>query len=70
MLARAGTPPAVVNLLNREIARFLHGAEVRERLLKSGIESVGSSAQEFAGIIRDDMRIKGKIIRDAGIRME
>lgn len=70
ILARAGTPPAVVNLLHRETARYLRTAEAKERLLKAGIEAVGNTPAEFAAIIRDDMTIKGKIIRDAGIRME
>ena len=70
ILARAGTPPMVVNLLHREIARYLHSPEAKERLLKAGIEAVGNTPQEFAAMIRDDIRIKGKIIREAGIRME
>jgi len=70
VLARAGTPPALVNVLYREIARYLHSPEARERLLKAGIEAVGNTLREFAAIIREDMRIKGRIIREAGIRME
>lgn len=70
VLALTGTPAAVVNLLHREMARYLHSPEGRERLLKAGIEAIGNTPAEFAAIIREDMRIKGKIIRDAGIRME
>lgn len=70
VLARMGTPAAVVNLLHREMARYLHSPEGRERLLKAGIEAIGNTPAEFAAIIREDMRIKGKIILDAGIRME
>ncbi|HTD89272.1 MAG TPA: tripartite tricarboxylate transporter substrate binding protein, partial [Burkholderiales bacterium] len=61
---------AVVNLLHREIARYLHSPEAKERLLKAGIEAVGSTPEEFAAIIREDIRHKGKIIREAGMRME
>jgi tripartite-type tricarboxylate transporter receptor subunit TctC len=70
ILSRAETPSAVVNFLHREIARYLHTADARERLLRAGIEAVGNTPEEFAAIIRDDMARKGKIIRDAGIRME
>jgi tripartite-type tricarboxylate transporter receptor subunit TctC len=70
VLARAGTPPAVVNLLHREIARYMRTPEAKERLLKAGIEAVGNTPAEFAAIIRDDMAIKGKVIREAGIRMD
>lgn len=70
VLARAGTPGVVVNLLQREIARYLHSTEGKERLLKAGIEAVGNTPAEFAAIIHEDMRVKGKIIRDVGMRME
>ncbi len=70
ILARAGTPLHVVNLLHREIARYLHSADGKARLLKAGIEAVGNTPAEFATIIREDMRVKGRIIREAGIRME
>ena len=70
VLARAGTPPAVVNLLHREIARYMRTPEAKERLLKAGIEAVGNTPAEFAAIIRDDMAVKGKVIREAGIRMD
>jgi tripartite-type tricarboxylate transporter receptor subunit TctC len=70
ILARAGALPDVVNLLHREIARYLHSADAKARLLKAGIEAVGNTPAEFAAIIREDMKVKGKIIREAGIRME
>jgi tripartite-type tricarboxylate transporter receptor subunit TctC len=70
ILGRAGTPPAVIKVLHREIARYLHTPDAKERMLKAGIEAVGNTPAEFAAIIRDDMTIKGKIIRAAGIRME
>ena len=70
ILSRAGTPPAVVNLLHREIARYLRTADAKERLLRAGIEAVGNTPDEFAAIIRDDIKSKGRIIRDAGIRMD
>jgi tripartite-type tricarboxylate transporter receptor subunit TctC len=70
ILARAGTPPGVVNLLNREVVRYLRTPDAKERLLKAGIEAVGNTSAEFAVIIKDDMTRKGKIIREAGIRME
>jgi tripartite-type tricarboxylate transporter receptor subunit TctC len=70
MFTRAGTPPAIVDLLNREIGQFLRQPEITERLFKAGVEVVASTAQEFAAMIRTEMKVKGKIIRDAGIRME
>jgi len=70
VLARAGTPSAIVTRLHREIVEFLGTPETRERFLRAGIEVVGSTPAEFAAVIKDDMARKGKVIRAAGIRMD
>jgi tripartite-type tricarboxylate transporter receptor subunit TctC len=70
VFAPAATPAAIVNLLNREIVQFLNVLSTRERLLKAGIEVVGSSPAQFAAAIKSDMARIGKIIRDAGIRTD
>jgi tripartite-type tricarboxylate transporter receptor subunit TctC len=69
LFARAGTPPAVLDLLHREVAQFLRQPDTTERMFKSGIEVVANTPQEFAESIRTEMKVKGRIIRDAGIRM-
>jgi tripartite-type tricarboxylate transporter receptor subunit TctC len=70
MFTRAGTPPAVIVLLHREIAQFLKQPEISERLFKAGVDVVASTPQEFAAMIRTEMKVKGAIIQKAGIRME
>jgi tripartite-type tricarboxylate transporter receptor subunit TctC len=67
---RAGTPAAVIAMLNREMAQFLQRPDTVERLFNAGVEVVASTPQEFAQMIRTEMKVKGKIIRDAGIRMD
>jgi tripartite-type tricarboxylate transporter receptor subunit TctC len=70
MFARAGTAPAILGVLHREITQFLKRPETVERLFTAGVDVVASSPQEFAEMIRTEMKVKGKIIKDAGIRME
>lgn len=70
MFAPAKTPAAVINRLNRETVRVLNRADVKEKFLNVGAEVVGSSPQEFAATIRSEMARMGKVIRDAGIRVE
>jgi tripartite-type tricarboxylate transporter receptor subunit TctC len=70
VFAPAATPAAIVNLLNREMVQFLNVPSTRERLLKAGIEVVGSTPAQFAAAIKSDMARIGKIIRDAGIRTD
>ena len=70
MFTRAGTSQPVIALLNREIVQFLTRPETVERLFSAGVDVVASTPLEFAEMIRTEMRVKGKIIKDAGIRMD
>ena len=70
MFAPARTPAAIVNRLNSEIVQFLAKPDVKERFLKAGVETVGSSPREFAATIKSEMARLGKLIRDVGIRDE
>ncbi len=65
----ARTPPALVSRLNQEIARVLNKPEVKERHFSIGVETVASSPEEFAALIRRDIDRWGKVIKDAGIRV-
>lgn len=68
--APAKTPAAIVEQLNRESVRVLNTPEVKERLFNTGNEVVASSRAEFAAYMKADMQKMGKIIKDAGIRVE
>ena len=68
--APAKTPTAIINRLNQEFVRVLNGADVKEKLLNSGVEAAGNSPEQFAATIKADMTTVGKLIKDAGIRAE
>jgi len=70
VFAPAGTPAAIVNRLNSEIAKFLQRPEVRERFLATGVETVGSTPAEFTATVQAEVAKWGKLIREAGIRDE
>ena len=70
ILAPAGTPQAVVAKLHEAIVRALAQPEVRERLMSEGAEVIGSTPEAFAAHITAELARMGKLIRDAGIRME
>lgn len=70
LFAPSRTPAAIIRLLNQESAQFLKTAEVKERFFKVGVETVGSSPEEFAAVIKSDMTKMAKVIKDAGIREE
>ena len=70
IFAPAGTPTTIVNRLNQEIVRVLNQADVKEKFLNAGTETVGNSPGEFSVFIKSDMARMGKVIKAAGIRAE
>lgn len=45
-------------------------ADIKEKFLASGVETVASSPEQFAAAIKSEMAMLGKVIKDAGIRAE
>lgn len=65
--APAKTPEPVLTRLNQEIVRFIHTPDAKERLIKFGVEPVGSSPEELTAIMKSEMVRLGKVIKSAGI---
>ncbi len=55
LLAPAGTPPAIVQKLQAEVARVVRLPDVRERMAQLGIEAEGGTAEEFAKVIATEI---------------
>jgi tripartite-type tricarboxylate transporter receptor subunit TctC len=70
ILAPAGTPATIVNRLNQAIVQALKPAETREKLLNAGLEVVGSSPEQLAAAMKTETVTLGKVIKDAGIRID
>ena len=68
--APAGTPPAILALLNRETVAVLRAPEVKQRFFNAGVESVGSTARVFAATIKSESERLGAVIKKAGLRGE
>ena len=68
VMAPRGTPAAIVNRLNQEVARVLNGEDVKQKLFNSGSEVVANSPEAFAGKIRVDIERIGKLVSSAGLR--
>jgi len=68
VLAPAGTSRAIVEKLNAGIRKALAAPDVRERLVtQGGNEIVTGSPEDFAALIKSDLRQYAKLIRDAKI---
>jgi tripartite-type tricarboxylate transporter receptor subunit TctC len=70
IVAPAGTPKEIVDLLYREIAKAVSEPDVKERLTVLGFKPVANTPDEFGTRIRLEMDKWGKVVRDAKLRIE
>jgi tripartite-type tricarboxylate transporter receptor subunit TctC len=68
LMAPAGTPWDVIDKLHRESVRILALPDVRKRFEELGVEVIGNTPAEFAGVIANETPHWAKVIRDAGIK--
>lgn len=61
-LLPGGASPQVVAVLNREMVKALKLPDVRERLESEGAEVIGSTPEEFAKYMRDDIARWAKLV--------
>ena len=66
----AGLPAPVVSLLNIEVVRYLQRPEVKEKFIAAGSETVGSTPEELAALLKDDLARFGRLIREAKLRAD
>jgi len=68
IVVRAGTPPAVIQKIQRDMAEALKTEDVKARLAALGLEPVGNTPEEFEALIRSESQKWGDIVRKAGIK--
>jgi len=66
----AGTPQAIIDRLQVEIAKVLRSKEVQDDAAVLGTIAGGERPQEFAAFVRGEVQKWGKVIKDAGIKAE
>lgn len=64
----AKTPPAIVSRLNQLVVELLNSPDVRESLLKQGVDVTSSTPDELREYIRNDLARWTEIIREAGLK--
>jgi tripartite-type tricarboxylate transporter receptor subunit TctC len=70
IVAPAGTPKEIVELLSREIARSVAQPDLRAQLVTQGFKPVANTPDEFAARIKSEMEKWGKVVRDANLKIE
>jgi len=66
--APAGTPPDVVDKLQREIVRILALPDIAEKFVQQGLYPVGNTPAEFARYIEAERAKAGRIVKAANIK--
>ncbi|WP_420997880.1 Bug family tripartite tricarboxylate transporter substrate binding protein [Cupriavidus sp. 30B13] len=70
LMAPAGTPPAIVQQLNRDANAVLADAQTRSKLIGLGLQPEAGDSAAFAGFIDAEVGKWGAVIRSAGIVLE
>jgi tripartite-type tricarboxylate transporter receptor subunit TctC len=70
IVAPAGTPRPVIDLLNREIVTATKSREVVDHLSNEAVIPVGSTPEEFAALIRKDLARIGKVVNAPGAKFD
>lgn len=68
IVVAAGTPAAIVQRLNAEIAATLKRPEVRDRIVAAGGEPAAGSSAEFGALIRAETGKWAEVVRISGAR--
>ena len=66
----AGLPAPIVKRLNAEMLKALHAPDIRAKLESAGMPVIGTSAEEFVTVVKDDLEMYRKITTAAGIKPE
>jgi len=70
VVAPAGTPPNIVETLNREIAGIIATPGFHQRMAAIGVDVLGSTPAAYAKMIGDDYAKWGKVVAAVGIKPE
>jgi tripartite-type tricarboxylate transporter receptor subunit TctC len=70
LYAPRGTPSAIVQKLNAEIAKILALPEARQRLLELGHEAAGGTPDSLDRFARSEREKWGPLIKSAGMKLE
>lgn len=64
------TPKAIIEKINREVNRILDMPDVRDRMVRLGMEPAPMSADRFQELSKSEVARWAKVIKDAGVRQE
>ncbi|MCC6535839.1 MAG: tripartite tricarboxylate transporter substrate binding protein [Burkholderiales bacterium] len=66
----ANTPKEIVHTLNGLLARALKSNEVRERLIREGLEAKANSPEEMTALVKSEVERWGSVVKASGAKAE
>jgi tripartite-type tricarboxylate transporter receptor subunit TctC len=69
LMAPAGTPRPIVDKLHDEAVKVLALPDVHAKLEGLGLQLVGSTPEQFTELVKNELPMWGKVLKDAGIKM-
>ena len=70
IFAPAGTPPDIVDKINKDVERVVQQPDVRERFANLGAEAMPMSPAEFRKFVQGEIDDSAKVIKAAGIKVQ
>ena len=70
IMAPAGTPPGVVDRLNKELVAIIGSPEAADALSKAGAEPLTSTPAELGSLVKDGVGKYAQIVKQAGVKAE
>jgi tripartite-type tricarboxylate transporter receptor subunit TctC len=70
MFAPAATPAAIVNRLHSEIVAALKTQDIRDFITGEGAEPIGSSPQDFAPWLRNEVERYAKVVKAGNLKVD
>ncbi len=70
VMAPAGVPRPVIDKLHDAIVAAVNSTELRERFATLAVEPKTNTPEEFRALLASDVKRWGKVVKDAGIKVE
>src|SRR3954470_16857414 len=69
LMGPSGLPRPIVDKLHDEAVKVLAQPDVRAKLEGLGVQLVGNTPEQFSEIVKSELPMWGKVLKDAGIKM-
>jgi tripartite-type tricarboxylate transporter receptor subunit TctC len=66
MIVPSKTPPAIIARLSQELVKITKMPDFRERLNSQGLDVIGSTPEEFSTLIKNEIGMFAKIVKQIG----